>query len=379
MTPIVWQKWPKYADEEVEAVQRVVRSNQIFAANEVSQFEIEFSKYTKSPNSIGVGNATQGLHLALAALNIGAGDEVIVTPYSWISTASCILMQNAIPIFADIESETLGLNPIEIEKKITSNTKAIIYVHMFGYPAKANEILSIGKKYNIPVIEDASHAHGMQIQGIKAGNFGDISVFSLHQRKALSVGDGGVICTSNNKLAERIRRLRSFGDGELSYNYRMTEFAGALGQVGLKKLDYENTLRRKNAQLLDSLLNNNKLIVRLTSGNNYGVYYSTLIEIKSEIQNLDDRVQTINKLGIPLKKTWQPLHRHPHFNPTTPPARGVPWNHLAKNIDWEEYQSQSYPITELYCQKRIYELDMHPYVSEENILFAANALNFLLK
>jgi dTDP-4-amino-4,6-dideoxygalactose transaminase len=167
---------------------------------------------------LGLGNATQGLHLALAALDVGEGDEVLVTSYSWISTASCILMQNAVPVFCDIESESLGMCPQDMESKITPFTKAVIMTHMFGYPAKIKELSQICKKYSIPLIEDASHAHGAEVDGKKLGTYGDISVFSLHQRKTLSVGDGGILCTDNDEVANKVYRLRSFGDEDLSYN-----------------------------------------------------------------------------------------------------------------------------------------------------------------
>ena len=213
---------------------------------------------------LGLGNATQALHLALAALNVGVGHEVIVTSYSWISTASCILMQNAVPVFCDIEKESLGLCPQDLESKITEHTKAVIMTHMFGYPAQIEEIKEVCKKYDLFLIEDASHAHGAEINGKKVGTYGDISVFSLHQRKSLSVGDGGLLCTNKKEIAEKVYRLRSFGHKELSYNYRMTEFAGALGQCGLSKLDEQNERRRKNALYLsENLKSSDKVKVRL--------------------------------------------------------------------------------------------------------------------
>ena len=192
MKNISWPTWPNYTKKDVASVIRVVRSNQIFAAKEVKKFEEQFSKYNKSKYVKAVGNATQGLHLALSALEIGHEDEVIVTNYSWISTASCILMQNAKPVFVDIELDTLGADPSKIEKSITKKTKAIIVVHMFGNPCKILEIKKIGKKNKLYLIEDASHAHGSTINKKKIGNFSDISVFSCHQRKNLSAGEGGL-------------------------------------------------------------------------------------------------------------------------------------------------------------------------------------------
>ena len=207
--------WPTFGEQEEKAVEDVIRSGQLFADQKVREFEENFGKYIGTKHALGLGNATQGLHLCLAALGIGIGDEVIVTPYSWISTASSILMQNAIPIFCDIEEQTLGIDPDKIENLITSRTKAIVCVHMFGYPCKIREIKSIAEKHNLALIEDASHAHGAELNGKKIGTFGDVSAFSLHQRKALSVGDGGIVCTDNVSLAEKIYKMRSFGRQEL--------------------------------------------------------------------------------------------------------------------------------------------------------------------
>ncbi|MBO75240.1 MAG: aminotransferase DegT, partial [Flavobacteriales bacterium] len=188
---ISWPSWPQYGSEEEAAVARVINSNQLFAAEEVAAFESEYARYIGARFACGLGNATQGLHLALASIGVGLGDEVVVPAYSWISSASCTLMQNAVPVFCDLESESLGLDPVALEVAITDQTKAIVVTHMFGYPAKIREIAEVAKRRRIPLIEDASHAHGASVGDQFLGTFGDVSVFSMHQRKSLSVGDGG--------------------------------------------------------------------------------------------------------------------------------------------------------------------------------------------
>lgn len=377
MKTIEWPKWPQYGPEEQAAVDRVIRSNQLFADREVKTFENQYASYIGCKYALGLGNATQGLHLSLAALNIGVGDEVIVTPYSWISSASCVLMQNAVPIFCDIEEESLGLCPKEIENNITDKTKAIIVVHMFGYPAKIKEIVALSEKYNIPLVEDASHAHGANVDGQKIGCFGSISVFSLHQRKSISVGDGGIVCTNDPDIFEKIYKLRSFGHEELSYNYRMTEFAGALGQVGLDKLDEYNTIRRNNAFYLKELLiKTDKINVRIERKNEVAVYYAVLLEINGEIENQKQRLTKLQKMGIPVRETWEPLHIHPHFNPAVKPARGAPW--LEDNYNGEmknkTYSNLFLPVVNQYCPSKILELDIHPPTGEKEIEFAAKSI-----
>ncbi|NDC49398.1 MAG: aminotransferase class I/II-fold pyridoxal phosphate-dependent enzyme [Micrococcales bacterium] len=195
ITKVDWPTWPQFGEEEAAAVADVVRSQQLFAATHVRKFEQDFAQFLGSKRAVGIGNATQGLHLALAALNVGEGDEVITTPCSWISSSSCILMQNAVPVFVDIESESLGMDPALIESVISPRTKAILPVHILGYPARIAEICEVAKAHGIPVVEDASHAPGASVNGKMVGTFGVMGVFSLQQRKTISTGDGGVICT----------------------------------------------------------------------------------------------------------------------------------------------------------------------------------------
>ena len=375
---INWPSWPLFGEEEYSAINRVIKSNQLYAGREVEKFEFMYAKYLSCDFALGIGNATQGLHLALAALDIGIGDEVIVTPYSWISSASCILMQNAVPIFCDIEKESFGLDPQKIEKKITKKTKAIIAVHMFGYPAKIVEIKAIAQKYGIALIEDASHAHGARVDGIPVGNFGEISVFSLHQRKSLSVGDGGIVCTNQERIYNKIKKLRSFGDDELSYNYRMTEFAGVLGQLGLSKLDQQNIIRRRNANLLAKLLIDQKNIkVHLGKENEITVYYAILIELTCTFIDLEARIKHLQSLGIPIRKTWTPLHQHPHFNPSIMPARGLPWKYPQYSGQMKDkvYSELDLPIVNEFCTNKLLEMYVHPPTGDAEINFAAKQIS----
>jgi len=380
MKTVNWPAWPQYGDEEQAAVSGVIASNQLFADRQVRQFEDQFSEYVGVEYALGLGNATEGLHLALAALDVGAGDEVIVTPYSWISSVSCVLMQNAIPIFCDIEPESLGLCPADVERRITKRTKAIILVHMFGYPAKIAQFVELSERYGIPLIEDASHAHGASSDGRKMGSFGAISVFSLHQRKSLSVGDGGVLCTNSPTIFEKVRRLRSFGHEELSYNYRMSEFAGALGQVGLGKLDAQNAVRSSNAEYLSDLLADSPdFAVRLGRPDEVPAFYAVLLDVNTPIPDLDFQLERIAEAGVPIRKTWGLLHLHPHFNPDVVPARGLPWR--ADNYDGSmrnaEYREVSLPVATGLCPDNVLELYVHPPTGPREIEFVARELKAL--
>jgi perosamine synthetase len=372
-----WPVWPRYESEHEEAVLRVIRSNQLYAANEVAAFEKDFSSYTGSKYAVGVGNATQGLHLALAALGIGSGDEVIVTPYSWISSASCVLMQNAIPVFADIEAQSFGICPDALKDVITPQTRAVVLVHMFGLASDVDAIQKICATHGISLIEDGSHSHGARLRGKHLGTFGDIGVFSLHQRKAISTGDGGVLCTDNPILYERLSKLRSFGDKQLSYNYRMTEFAAALGRVGLANLETQNRLRQQNHSVLSTVLQHPNVVVIEPRPNVEAVYYSNLIDINIPTRIQNRLLNQCAELGIPLKRTWQPLHWHPHFKRENMPKAIAPWDKTSSLF--LEPENRKLANAEHYQTARLFELDCHPLVTASMVDRAAELITKIIQ
>jgi len=376
MKKILWPSWPNYTKKDILSVIRVVKSNQIFAAHEVKKFENQFSRYNNSKYVKAVGNATQGLHLALSALEIGYGDEVIVTNYSWISTASCILMQNAKPVFVDIELDTLGLDPNKIERAITKNTKAIIAVHMFGNPCKIDQIKKIANKYKIYLIEDASHAHGAKFNNVKVGNFSDIAVFSCHQRKNLSSGEGGLVICKNKKLDKRIHQLRSFGEKKLSYNYRMTEFCAAIGQNSLKKLNLENNYRVKNIIFLLKKFPEEKYFkIILPQKNCTTTFYKLplIYEYKNFKKNLNFFINYMNNLGIPFLHAYTPLNHHSNFNIKKNKLRSFP------NINLNYRKQKNLQNTYEICYKKLTELSIHRPVNKFHLKFLLDHLNNYIK
>jgi perosamine synthetase len=367
--PLQWPTWPKYNSEHENAVLRVIRSNQLYAATEVRLFEHEFSEYTGSKYAIGVGNATQGLHLALAALGIGPGDEVIVTPYSWVSSASCVLMQGAIPVFVDIEAETFGLDPFRVEDAISPRTKAVILVHMFGLPAKVKEIYDVCSRHGIFLIEDASHAHGAIDNAKHLGSFGAVGVFSLHQRKAISTGDGGILITGDTVIYDKLRRMRSFGADRLSYNYRMTEFSAALARIGLSHLDRDNMRREENHKLLLNNLRSQKARVIQGRPDTKPVFYSNLIDLDLPYDSQQQVLFRCNEAGIPLKRTWQPLNKHPHFKRENMPNKAAPWDCISSIF--VEPKDRNLSVSLEFQERRLFELDCHPLVPQEDVVQAA--------
>ncbi len=365
------QKWPIFFKEEEKKIKKVLNSNQLYNGNETEKFEKEFSKYNKSRHVKVVGNATQGLHLALAALNIGAGDEVIVTNYSWISTASCILMQNAIPVFVDVEPRYLSIDLDKIKKKINSKTKAIIYVHLYGFISNAADLMKLAREHNLKLIEDASHAPGASYKKIKAGNFGDVAVLSMQQRKNLCCGDGAIVVCKNQKLSKKIYQLRSFGSKELSYNYRISELAAGIARVRLKRLDKENKQRNILVKKIEKKLGKLKGITTLKPmKNTFAVYYKLIFFYEYDLfsKNLDFFIKFMRKNKIPVSKTYPPLNLHANFNLDYIPAKGLTWiKPFTKKKFPKKMKNLNLPITNEISLKKAFQINIPPYLSDKNI------------
>ncbi len=250
-------------EEEINAVVEVLKSKWISMGPVTQRFEKEFSNYLGVKHAFGVSSGTAALHLALRALDIKRGDEVIVPSLTFVATANAVLYCNAKPVFADITSlDDLNVSPDEIQEKITDKTKAIIVVHYAGYPCDMRAIMEIAEDYGLRVIEDSAHAIGAEYMGKKCGTIGDVGCFSFFANKNLVTGEGGMVVTDDDRIAERIRILRSHGMTsltwdryrghaytydvvDLGYNYRLNEISSAMGIVQLKKLDRNNRKREK--------------------------------------------------------------------------------------------------------------------------------------
>jgi len=262
---VIW-KYPlsdiDLGEEEEREVLKTLRSRWLSTGLVTEKFEKAFSEYLGGGDAIAVSSGTAALHLALACLGLGEGDEVILPSLTFIATANAVLYVGAKPIFADIGGEEdLNIAFEEVEKKITEKTKAIMVMHYGGYPCEMKAILGIAKRHGLYVIEDAAHAPGAEYRGKKCGLLGDIGCFSFFSNKNLVTGEGGMVVTRDRAWAEKVRRLRSHGMEALSwdkyrgrlssydvqeigYNYRTTEIQSALGLVQLKKLDRNNRKRK---------------------------------------------------------------------------------------------------------------------------------------
>lgn len=248
--------------EEIEAVVGVLESKWLTMGQVTQQFECRFADYLGVKHAFAVSSGTAALHLACAALGLNQGDEVILPSLTFVATANAVLYTNAKPIFADIAHlDDLNISPVDIERTITPQTKAIVVVHYGGFPCDMESITLIAQRYGVSVIEDAAHAPGAEVDGQKVGTFGDVACFSFFSNKNLAVGEGGMVVTNRDDLAEKIRVQRSHGMTtltwdrhrghaysydvvDLGYNYRIDEMRAALGLVQLGKLE-RNNLRRQ--------------------------------------------------------------------------------------------------------------------------------------
>lgn len=269
-----------------------VYENQWFIQGKrLEQFEREYADFCGSKYCVGVGNGLDALRLILQAYDIGAGDEVIVPANTFIATVLAITYEGATPVLIEPEEETLLINPKLIEEKITDKTKAIIVVHLYGRMAAMNEIMEIAAKHDLMVFEDAAQAHGAQLNGIKAGNWGDASAFSFYPGKNLgALGDGGAVTTNNQEIAEKVRALGSYGS-KIKYkheykgiNSRLDEMQAAFLSVKLKKLDEWTQERQQIAKQYYAGINNTKIVLPKYTENNVYHIFPVFCERRDDLQ-----------------------------------------------------------------------------------------------
>lgn len=248
-------------DELQEAITRVLRSGQFILGPEVNAFEQEVAAYLGVKHAIGLNSGTDALVIGLRALGIGPGDEVITTPFTFFATAEAISQVGAIPVFADIDPKSFNIDPNLIEEKITSRTKAILPVHLYGLPAEMDAILALAEQYGLKVLEDCAQAFGASYRGKKVGTLGHVGAFSFFPSKNLGAfGDGGLLVTNDDQVAEAARMLRAHGSRKkyfneaIGYNSRLDALQAAILRVKLPYIDQWNEARRRVAKRYNELL-----------------------------------------------------------------------------------------------------------------------------
>lgn len=260
-----------YIDQaDIHGVINVLRSGYLSIGKCYKQFEFDFANYIGSKYACAISSGTAGLHLAVKALGIIQGDEVITTPFSFVASSNCLLYESVKPVFVDINEKTFNIDPAKIEGAITSHTKAILVVHIFGHPADMGPIVKIAKKHKLKIIEDACESIGATYHNRFAGTFGDIGIFAFYPNKQITTGEGGMIVTNSKNLYKLCCSLRNQGrDSEneqlthdrLGYNYRLDEMSASLGITQLKKIDWLIQQRVEIAKLYTKYLKSNSCVV----------------------------------------------------------------------------------------------------------------------
>jgi len=316
--------WPSFSKEEAQAIYDVLLSNRVnyWTGSEGKKFEIEFAKWCDVKYAIALSSGTVALDAAFKALEISQGDEVIVTSRTFISTVSSIVNAGAIPIFADVDLDSQNISPLSIRKKITKNTKAIVCVHLAGWPCEMDTIINISDEFGLYVIEDCAQAHGAKYKGKNIGSFGHIACWSFCQDKIITTGgEGGMVTTNDEILWKKIWSYKDIGRSyetkdtryhngfpwvrdSFGTNFRMTEMQAAIGRIQLKKMIFWHTKRLSNANKIWNVAREFKAF-RATNIPNYiehAAYKCYLFVIPSKLKrdwSRDRIVDEINALDVP--------------------------------------------------------------------------------
>jgi len=316
-------------EEDIKMVNEAIRRGMFWAIGpNVERFEELLSEYIGVKYALVFNSGTSALHATLLAYGIGPGDEVIVPSFTFIATANAPLFVGAKPVFADIEEKTYGLDPKDVERRITRKTRAIIPIHYGGLPCLINELKAVAERHNLLLIEDAAESFGAAVHSKKVGAFGDCAVLSFCSNKIITTGEGGAVLTDSKEIYERLKLLRSHGRAEtsnyfstneymdyvtLGYNFRMSDINAALGISQLGKVDRIIDMRRRNAQQLSSRLSLIKEIdVPRPQRGFLNVYQMYTIKVKRGKDERDALLAHLSKKGIMAKVYFEPVH-YTHF------------------------------------------------------------------
>ena len=345
-------------DEIREALDRVCQNASFILGEEVEKFERSFAELCGVKHCVGLNSGTSALHLALITAGIGAEDEVITTSNTFIATAEAICYTGAKPVFVDINPATGNLDPEEIERAITKQTRAIIPVHLYGRPADMEKINQIAKRHRLLVIEDACQAHGAKYNGKPVGGLGHAATFSFYPPKNLGAyGEGGALTTNDDEVANLARSLRTHGESSrylhkyIGYNYRMDGFQAAVLNVKLKHLDEWTKKRQGHASVYREILSGAKIKFLEDSPESESVYHLFVVYV----ENRDQVRADLEKRGVETAVHYPvPIHLQEAFT------------HLG-------YKPGALPNTERACE-RVISMPVFPELTEEQVRYAASSL-----
>lgn len=314
---------PDLAGNEIKYVLDAVETGWISSSGKyIPEFEKAFASYCGVKHGIAVTNGTVALHLALVALGVGKGDEVIIPNFTMIATAFAVCYTGAMPVFVDAERETWNIDVSKIEEKITERTKVILPVHIYGHPCEMDAINIIAKKFNLKVLEDAAEVHGAEYEGKKCGSLGNIAAFSFFANKIATTGEGGMIVTNDDELAEKCRYYknlcfplngnRNYQHNHIGFNYRMSNLHAALGLAQVEKLDYYVERRKLNNKLYREYLKDIPgIIFQEEKADVKNVYWMNGIIVEKEKFGIsrDELMAKLKEKGIDSRLFFTGMHK----------------------------------------------------------------------
>jgi perosamine synthetase len=359
---------PSIGKEEIEAVTEVLRSGILTEKSgrgpRVLQFEREFAKFVGAKHAIAVSSGTAALHSSLLALGVQSGDEVVVPSFTFSATAGAVALAGAKPAFADIDADTFCITAESIEAVLTRGTKAIMPVHMYGLCADMDPIIELAHNRGVVVVEDAAQAHGAEYNGRKVGSLGDMTCFSFYPGKNMTTGEGGMITTNDDDLAEQLKRIRTHGEerpywvARQGHNYRMPEIAAAIGTVQLKKLPSFLQERRSHAEFMSEKLGVlGKLVMpREPTGRKHAWYLFTPRLRGANAGKRNKLVEKLRSKNIACSVYYEsPVHMLPYYR------------------DLQSARRSALPETERAC-RQVFSLPIHPMLKQNELQYVADAV-----
>ncbi|MHA1213664.1 MAG: DegT/DnrJ/EryC1/StrS family aminotransferase [Candidatus Hodarchaeales archaeon] len=362
---------PQITEEEVQLVAETVRSKGFVEGKNARKLEAAFAEFVGAKHAICTANGTAALHLAFEGLNIPPGSEVITSSFTFIASANSICFGGGIPIFADIDPQTYNIDPEKIQELITPKTKAIMPVHIFGLPADMKAIKDIAEDNNLLIIEDACQSHGAKIDNKHVGTFGNVGCFSFYATKNMITGEGGMIVTDDDDLAQRIRSLKNHGRGPqggyqhyfIGYNYRLADPLAAIGLIQMGKLPNMLEKRRKNAEAirktiaeLDSIQ-----IQEIPKGFTHAHYICAPRVDDSSSKTAPEIVNALKNKGVGSRQIYAlPCHQQPTY------LEGIKNWRWSSFVEYPDYSKFNLPNTEKIATTH-FEVPIHPGLTEEEV------------
>jgi len=362
---------PDITETEIERVTQVLRGSELSLGPVVPEFERALAAYVGRGRAVAVNSGTSGLFLSLLALGIGPCDEVITTPFTFIASTTCIMMTGARPVFVDIDPVNLNIDPRRIEAAITSRTKAILPVEVFGNPAGFDRVCEIADRHGLLVVEDSCEALGSALNGRRAGSFGALSTFGFYPNKQITTGEGGVILTDDDNLADICVSLRNQGRGKaggwlaherLGYNFRLSDINAALGVVQLSRIDQIKARRRRVATWYQEMLaEDNRLVVPTEPAGCELSWFVFVVRLREEFEpkQRDIILQEMGRQGVQVSNYFPPVHLQPFI--------ADPYGH----------HEGDFPVAESVSRRTI-ALPFHNHLTEQDVAIVCGALRAIL-